>query len=65
MLYKNVERLDEDEFKTIPNVMKEYFRKHSKKDMPKRFKNMKKPEKSTSRNNWKNKKKKANDGDAD
>ena len=65
LLYKNVERLDEDEFKTIPNVMKEYFRKHSKKDMPKRFKNMKKPEKSTSRNNWKNKKKKANDGDAD
>jgi len=60
VLYHNVERLEEEEFKKkkIPNVMKEWFRKHDKKEMAKKFKSMKK----LVSNSRKKKKSKAKDG---
>ena len=43
VLYRDVDRLAEEQFKRLPNITKEYFRNNSGKEMPKKFANMQKP----------------------
>ena len=43
ILYRDTGKIEEDEFKQLPNVCKDYFRKQPNQEMPSKFKDMKQP----------------------
>ena len=65
VIYRDVTKVDTDEFKQLPNVTKQYFRENPNKDMPKKFKNMTKPKPKSKPKKSNNRRKKSANSDGD